>query len=436
MSSNFETTYEAKDKQAATDAENAPLKSPRGEPAGVDVNKFLETSLRVRLPMMTKEGDFAVPARQKKPKGSSKKSTSDIENQARNDCKTKGQELYGQAKEHALDAKKDCLPEGFAIPKTLPSRDKAIGIAKKYAVDFATNGLYAGVAIILAVVGGSAAAATGTVQTAASGADGAAADATAAASSAHNKLLGYWMVIMGAVSGIIVIVKNVRFIVKTMFEVIDVIKDKINAAIDVLQEELEVETAEMMEDAFEDAATGVMGDMAKKAAQKTILGQLSKGIDKAQKTIDPQGMLPWPAGTQLRLSACLAAPCIVVVVVSAIQGIASSAQGRRLVSLDFADERRLGLADSASQLRPMITNLVVNMLIAFLSSNPVVRFIANTVIRKIQKSTNSFVLSAAKANIPGGVESLQQTLDVVADPSSADPMKSMRACSMQSCSVS
>merc|ERR1712091_836782 len=95
----------------------------------------------------------------------------------------------------------------------------------------------------------------------------------------QNKLLGAWVIVMGAVSGVIVVIKNVRVIVKLLFEVVETVQTKIMDSIDVLQKELEEDVTEIMEESLAaDPAEDGSPDFATHMIIKSTVTTLSKGI--------------------------------------------------------------------------------------------------------------------------------------------------------------
>merc|ERR1712232_726620 len=160
-----------------------PLKGEKGGDAGgIDVEKFLETSLRIRLPLMQKDLSLGQPPqRQKKAKGSTKKK-GDVEQGLFSGCQDKATALTVSIKTQAQDAAGDCFPgwTGSKVGNVGPaffSKEHLKVVAKKYWKDIVTNAVYAGGGIVLAFVAGS----TSTAQDAAAQAQSAAEVAAAQA---------------------------------------------------------------------------------------------------------------------------------------------------------------------------------------------------------------------------------------------------------------
>lgn len=435
--------------------EKTPLKSGTGQ--GIDVDKLLEESLKIRLPRMDKEMKFGFPAKRER-KGPMKK---DAKQAVRKEVEKAAEE----AKKEAYEAAKDMLPDG-----KMPTKSGLIAWAKKYAVDFITNSVYSIVGIILAFVG--------TAQQSVEASVGVGVNATAdavedaqqqadelkkktqaavqqteqAASDLQNQLLAYWVIVAGCVTSVLVVIKNVRWICTSFFTLIDKIEDKINEGIDVLQKELQEEVTEILEDSMDSMGDDPIAKEGQKLAVSTIVGKLKTAIDDAQKQVPDQleGLLPWVARRKHRLVLVLGVPCVVVVAAKCVldlylqlmSGTSSSITatttmgitttvfgagdaGRRLV--DFSD-----IEDELQSLYPMIGTLIVNLIVAVLSSNPVVRFITNNAIRLIEKAVNFFILKEAKDKVP--TEEIQQALDAVGLLSGGMNMKSMRQCT-KDCSI-
>jgi len=399
----------------ASDAEAAPLKG-----ISIDVEKFLESSLKIRLPLMTEDGDFVRPARQKKEKGSmKKKKMTAMGEQATSTIKDKAVELHGTIKDKAAavkaqveQTKRDCIPGGLGLPKSSPTV-----LAKKYAVDIATNAIY--------VVGALIAAAMGPTQSTVK-----AEEMKSKLEGEENKLLEHWVIGMGCISGIVVMVKNVRYIVNFLFVVIDTIEGKVNEAIDFLQKELQEDISEMLDDGMD---SGAMGTFAKKGAVQSCVKVLGKSIDDAQKKLDGKvfTLLPWAVSTKRNLIVVLSSPCLAIIMVTYVVNLATSpSYGRRLLAAS-------SMASSIEQMKPMVVNVMLNALIAFLSSDPVVRFVSNNAIRKIENAVNVFILSSARESIPGGVDGLQNVLDMGSSGATADMRSCGESCAgRQGCTLS
>jgi len=238
---------------------------------------------------------------------------------------------------------------------------------------------------------------------------------------AHSGMVKWWILLMGIVSGIAVVAKNVCAFASTIFQVIDDIQLKVDESIDTLQKELEGDVKRMLEEAVK--GKGKMVEMAMGTASKPIFGELSKSIDKAQKELDLHPMLPWPVASRSNIFALAMPPCLLVVLLNGLVCYLMDpppmfwAEGRRLVEVPTGQD----VEDFVMQSKWLMINIALNALWGFLVSWPVVRFCMNSSLGLIQGKVNDYLQVAVRKNIPGGVESIQKMVDTAQDPMGAIP---------------
>lgn len=228
-------------------------------------------------------------------------------------------------------------------------------------------------------------------------------------------LLWYWAVVAGAFTGALLVIKSACAVAGELFEYLSRLDKVVGKAVDRLKAELPNDLSEMLEDALstqtgkpsniEDGkalAEGAKAEVAKVAAP------ISRAIDEARKELEPSVLLPSVLRSHLLFGLLLAAPPLAVVALKTTVdwavGPPTGEPGRLLSpALGWSD-----FTASAGQLWP---NALLNVVWSLLSSWPAQRFVSNNAIKVVERRANVQMLRAVQANLPGGIQTLQATLD-------------------------
>jgi hypothetical protein len=334
-------------------AEKRPLKE--GD-LDIDPDRVLKEVVHVRLPQLNGEMQFVYPPRQKR-KGGNKGRPAKLN------------PMYASSKD--LETKG---PHVFPASKG----NKPASASQKYSLAGGACLIYGVVGLVLIAAG-------------------------------LKDLLVYWVFICGALFGIVVSIKSVRFIVNTIFELLDVISDAINGAIDVLQKELEEVVTETLQDLMA-ATKEIFGSMVEKGVVRAVARTLGNGIDDAQKKLKPGDMVPPVARFRHKLIILLSLPCIAIALL------------KTTVELILVCEFKLQVTVIIS----FILNMVLFIMFALLSSVPVVCMIASVIVDNVEARVDAFL----HASMKGGEEDLREVLRLVQDGADVidNPKMAIRNC--------
>lgn len=231
-------------------------------------------------------------------------------------------------------------------------------------------------------------------------------------------LLWYWVVIAGAFTGALLVIKCACAVSGELFEYLSHLDKVVGKAVDRLKKELQDDLCEMLEDALSTRCASPVGSAEEgkalaegaKAEVKKVATPIIKAINEAmaQKELDASALLPSVLKSHFLFGLLLAAPLLAVVAMNTSVdwaiGPPSAAAGRLL-------SPELGWSDFIAHSGQLWPNAFLNVVWSLLSSWPAQRFVSNNAIKVVERRANEHLLRSVQANLPGGIQSLQATLD-------------------------
>lgn len=409
----------------------------------LNLETMLKDALRIRFPRVNEDGEFVAEAKPRQANPQAGAGVSQAFETAQEGAAAEGVATFERFKSQALaliPLDLTALRPGdfkFEVPR---SKEEVLMFAQRYMADITTQAVY--------ILGW----------------------AVSAFMVKSVALQFYWVLGMGMLTSVLMVVKSCWSITIELFEFMDMAVDEINAAIDVLQQEVEDEFKEQVMDALEGQP-----DMVVRGVFISITGPVRRSIDDAQieLTKDVDQVLPCPVRTKLNFMGCFATPLLLIVILKGVLSLAFSpewrphkqahtpappaAPGQRwlqtaplpsTLAAEQAQQLQLGLqtqalAAQAAQLRlqtrlqtqalaaqalaaqaeeeeareywdntlhtvqPMLVTLILNTVFAVLGSFPIQRGLTNFAIGTVQTNVNTFILNLVKDNFPGGLSNLQ-----------------------------
>lgn len=242
-------------------------------------------------------------------------------------------------------------------------------------------------------------------------------NATAAAEKeqADAELFLYWSVGAGAASGAMLVIKNVCNLAGRIASMVNRVKHMCDTSIDRLQGELQDDVAEILQDAPE-------------LVVAPVVDQLRKAIDGAQKELDLRKMVPCLFRSTCMFTIVFSLPFLIIVAIKAalaiMEGVPDAEEEpsetalRRLTangSGNVTDVEFMEFLHTEESV-PMIRTAAMNACWALIAIWPLQRFVVNNIIAVMQRLGNEFLLNSVKSKIPGGTASLQTAIDMAEGP--------------------